>query len=89
LRCSFCWQDHENKIGIDTVIEKLVPIEEFLKTEKRNSVVFNAMGGEVFATEIFDLIEASWHENSYENGKLKVCAMKCGVEFDPFEEQFK
>jgi sulfatase maturation enzyme AslB (radical SAM superfamily) len=54
LRCSFCWQDHENKIGIDTVIEKLVPIEEFLKSEKRDSVVFNAMGGEVFATEIFD-----------------------------------
>lgn len=43
----------------------------------------------VFATEIFDLIEASWHENSYENGKLKVCAMKCGIEFDPFAEQFK
>lgn len=54
LRCSFCWQDHENIVGIDTVIEKLSPIEKFLETEKRNSVVFNAMGGEVFAPEIFD-----------------------------------
>jgi len=54
LRCSFCWQDHENRIGINTVSEKLKPIEEFLKTEPRESVVFNAMGGEVFAPEIFD-----------------------------------
>lgn len=54
LRCSFCWQDHENRVGIDTVIEKLVPIEKFLSEEKRTSVIFNAMGGEVFAPEIFD-----------------------------------
>lgn len=55
LRCSFCWQDHENRVGLDTINEKLKPIEEFLKTEPRESVVFNAMGGEVFAPEIFDL----------------------------------
>lgn len=54
LRCSFCWQDHENRVGINTVIEKLDPIEKFLKSETRKSVVFNAMGGEVFAPEIFD-----------------------------------
>lgn len=54
LRCAFCWQDHENKVGIETVTEKLVPIEKFLQSEKRDSVVFNAMGGEVFAPEIFD-----------------------------------
>ncbi len=54
LRCSFCWQDHENRVGINTVSQKLKPIEEFLKTEPRESVVFNAMGGEVFAPEIFD-----------------------------------
>jgi radical SAM protein with 4Fe4S-binding SPASM domain len=54
LRCSFCWQDHENTVGIDSVLEKLIPIEKFLTTEKSNSVVFNAMGGEVFAPQIFD-----------------------------------
>jgi hypothetical protein len=43
----------------------------------------------VFDTEIFDIIEDSWHETSYETGRLKVCAMKCGAEFDPFAEQFK
>lgn len=54
LRCIFCWQDHENKVGIDDVVSKLAPIEEFLKKESRQSVVFNAMGGEIFADEIFD-----------------------------------
>jgi len=60
LRCSFCWQDHENTIGIDTVIEKLIPIEKFLQTETRHSVIFNVMGGEVFAPKIFntDLLNA-------------------------------
>jgi len=43
----------------------------------------------VFKTEIFTLIEDSWQETSYESGRLKVCAMKCGIEFDPFAEQFK
>ena len=43
----------------------------------------------VFETEIFDVIESSWNENSYNTGRLKVCAMKCGAEFDPFAEQFK
>ena len=54
LRCSFCWQDHENRVGIDTITDKLVPIEKFLQAETRESVVFNAMGGEIFAPEIFD-----------------------------------
>lgn len=54
LRCSFCWQDHENRVGLDTITEKLVPIEKFLQSETCESVIFNAMGGEVFASEIFD-----------------------------------
>lgn len=60
LRCGFCWQDHENRVGIDAVVDKLAPIEEWLKTERRETVVFNAMGGEVFAPEIFnqELLEA-------------------------------
>ena len=37
---------------------------------------------------LFD-IENSWSINGVKNGKLGVCAMKCGTEFDPFAEQFK
>jgi MoaA/NifB/PqqE/SkfB family radical SAM enzyme len=43
----------------------------------------------VFATGIFERIQDSWAKPSCGNGKLKVCAMKCGAEFDPFAEQFK
>ena len=34
-------------------------------------------------------IQSSWNLPSIEQGKLGVCAMKCGSEFDPFAEQFK
>ena len=43
---------------------------------------------EVFNTGIFDTIERSWKYESCSLGKLKVCAMKCGAEFDPFTEQW-
>jgi len=43
----------------------------------------------VFETGIFDRIEDSWNKPSVAEGKLKVCSMKCGIEFDPFGEQFK
>lgn len=44
---------------------------------------------EVFNSGIFEIIEQSWSKTSCSSGKLKVCAMKCGSEFDPFKEQFK
>ena len=44
---------------------------------------------QVFATGVFDRIQDSWDKPSCSDGKLKVCAMKCGAEFDPFAEQFK
>ena len=34
-------------------------------------------------------IENSWQRASIQEGKLGVCAMKCGTEFDPFAEQFR
>jgi len=43
----------------------------------------------VFNSGIFELIQSSWNKPSCSSGKLKVCSMKCGVEFDPFAEQFK
>ena len=42
----------------------------------------------VFTTGIFESIEESWQIDSCNNGKLKICSMKCGKEFDPFAEQF-
>ena len=56
-----------------------------------NKSVLDARNGleSVFATGIFDRIQDSWSKPSCASGKLKVCSMKCGAEFDPFGEQFK
>jgi hypothetical protein len=43
----------------------------------------------VFETKIFEKIEQSWSRERCASGKLKVCSMKCGAEFDPFTEQFR
>jgi hypothetical protein len=37
---------------------------------------------------LLDNIEMSWYKNSINDGKLVVCAMKCGDEFDPYGAQF-
>jgi hypothetical protein len=43
----------------------------------------------VFESSIFNNIENSWTKQSVKDGKLKVCSLKCGLEFDPFSDQFK
>jgi len=58
-------------------------IEDKTKLDARNGLE------KVFKTGIFDAIQNSWNKPSCFAGKLKVCAMKCGAEFDPFAEQFK
>ena len=37
---------------------------------------------------VFKAIEDSWSCSSVKNGKLKVCANKCGIGFDAFSEQY-
>ena len=56
-----------------------------------NKSVLDARKGlsKVFDTGIFEDIQNSWSKLSCSDGKLKVCSMKCGAEFDPFAEQFK
>lgn len=52
-----------------------------------NAKYFGIKG--VFDTGIMDNIAKSWTKKSIADGKLGVCAMKCGHEFDPFGSQFK
>mgnify|MGYP001462893035 FL=1 len=61
-------------------------IWDFIPDKKK----LNAKHGlkKVFDTGIFENIKNSWEEPSCSEGKLKVCSMKCGAEFDPFTEQF-
>jgi MoaA/NifB/PqqE/SkfB family radical SAM enzyme len=44
---------------------------------------------QVMQGNLLTSIEASWQLPSVEAGKLGVCAMKCGTEFDPFGAQFE
>jgi MoaA/NifB/PqqE/SkfB family radical SAM enzyme len=44
---------------------------------------------EVMSGPLLASITNSWQKDSVANGKLGVCAMKCGSEFDPYAEQFK
>jgi len=44
---------------------------------------------EIIEGPFFNSIEDSWSKPTCKQGKLKVCAKTCGVEFDPFKEQFK
>ena len=52
------------------------------------SVIENSIQ-DVVEGKLVSSITNSWNLNSVENGKLGVCAQKCGAEFDPFAEQFK
>ena len=54
--------------------------------EAINAKLFGIEG--VFASGIMDNIKRSWTLQSIKEGKLGVCAMKCGTEFDPFGAQF-
>ena len=52
------------------------------------SAKINTIEG-VFNSGIMRNIQNSWMLESIKEGKLGVCAMKCGTEFDPYGEQFK
>lgn len=42
----------------------------------------------VMQGQLLNSIQSSWNKPSLKEGKLGVCAMKCGSEFDPFKSQF-
>ena len=62
-------------------------IDEVGGKEFLDAKLFGIQG--VFETGIMRNIQNSWAKKSLAEGKLGVCSMKCGTEFDPFAEQFK
>ena len=52
------------------------------------NVINNRLSDVINDSSLLQNITNSWALNSLEDGKLGVCAQKCGVEFDPFGEQF-
>jgi len=41
LRCAFCWQNHEDTIGTENVLDKLPSVEKFISKELMQKVTFN------------------------------------------------
>lgn len=62
-------------------------IDEVGGKESLDAKLFGIQG--VFDSGIMDNIKNSWTKKSIAEGKLGVCAMKCGSEFDPFAAQFE
>jgi radical SAM protein with 4Fe4S-binding SPASM domain len=63
LKCAFCWQDHDDTTGLDEIIEKAEPINQFISDNSCTRFNICLMGGEIFQDgrdkfdEYFDLIK--------------------------------
>ncbi len=75
MRCSFCWQDHENLAGVETIVERAWDIIDRVKKDKRTYFIVNLMGGELFADSLPDSIFDSYRghvtelKNNFPSGK--------------------
>lgn len=66
MRCSFCHQDHDSKVGLDRdlMIDK---VSKLIETTSRDvAMVVNVTGGELFMDEVDD----SYFETYYQVGKM-------------------
>lgn len=55
LSCQFCWQDHNDIRGLDTVRSLVPKLRNMVSRDTRNKIILNFMGGEIFAPKIFTL----------------------------------
>lgn len=53
LTCAFCWQDHDSEEGLDTVRDKVQALVKAATKSPKSGMLFNLMGGEMFADSIF------------------------------------
>ncbi len=60
LRCAFCWQNHEQWDGIDTIVDRAKDILNRVKVDLRQHFVINLMGGELFSDEVPDTAFVSY-----------------------------
>lgn len=54
LSCAFCWQDHDSVEGMNTVRSKVQVLVNAAQNNPNPVMLFNLMGGELFADDIFD-----------------------------------
>lgn len=60
LSCSFCGQDHKNKEGMNTIVEKARQVVDFIAASPMDSHIVNIMGGEIFNDDIPESIFADY-----------------------------
>lgn len=72
----------------DYRVEQIWDIIDAAGGKQGISVIDNELEAVMNGSLLTD-IQNSWSIEGISNGKLGVCAMKCGTEFDPFGEQFK
>ncbi|BCM95112.1 putative radical SAM superfamily [Burkholderia phage FLC6] len=78
LNCSFCGQDHDSKVGMESIIDKAHKTVDFIFHSKKKKHTINVMGGEIFN----DKIETNVFLDYYKFYEIieKVCR-DLGVEF--------
>ena len=56
LRCAFCYQDHDDPTGIDSIQDKALQVIDYLKTANnlKGTISFQMLGGELFEDSIPD-----------------------------------
>jgi radical SAM protein with 4Fe4S-binding SPASM domain len=48
LRCAFCWQDHDDDTGLNSIVDKIEPITQFVQSNPSKVFAVPLMGGELF-----------------------------------------
>ena len=57
--------------------------------DKKKLSIHNNTLQQIFDSGIFEEIQNTWAEPTVGDGKLKTCALKCGVELDQFGDQYR
>jgi radical SAM protein with 4Fe4S-binding SPASM domain len=53
LTCAFCWQNHDSTEGLNSVRSKVASLVRGAKSSPKKVMLFNLMGGELFADDVF------------------------------------
>jgi radical SAM protein with 4Fe4S-binding SPASM domain len=83
LACAFCWQNHDSTEGLNAVRSKVASLVNGAKASKKSVMLFNLMGGELFADEVFtdamydDYVYLITETNRQVNELGKTCEFTC------------
>ena len=62
LSCSFCWQDHDSKVGMDSIVRNADNVIRQIVASPLDGFDVNIMGGELFCDEINDDVFRDYEE---------------------------